>query len=164
MIRYALACDHGHSFEAWFRSSSDFDGQAERGLLSCPACGSSEVRKALMAPKVVSREASAARSTPATAETVESAAAQAEASAPVQAANVPPGAEEIVARLRELKRQLVESSENVGNRFPEEARRMHYGEAPHRSVYGEASPDEARALIEEGVGIMPLPVLPEERN
>jgi hypothetical protein len=160
MIRYALSCDAGHAFEAWFRSSADYDGQAERGLLSCPQCGSARVGKALMAPSVVTREAPAA--------TAPSAApAQVPVPVPpppVPAALLPPEAQEVVAKLRELKSKLLESSENVGERFPDEARRIHYGEAPPRIVHGQASADEARALIEEGVGILPLPVLPEERN
>lgn len=153
MIRYTLSCDNAHSFEAWFRSSADFDAQAARGLLSCPQCGSEKVGKALMAPNVVVRDGPAAR-VPVPAPPVP----------PVPAAMLPPEAQEMVAKLRELKAKLVENSENVGERFADEARKIHYGESPARPVHGQASLEDARALLDEGVEILPLPVLPEERN
>ena len=152
MIRYALTCSDGHAFEAWFRSAEDFDRQQERGMLSCPTCGDGRVSKALMAPAVVSRPAAA------------EAEAMPVAALPPPQAPVPPQMQEAIRRLRELKAQLLANAEDVGKGFAEEARRIHYGEAPARAVHGQASADEARALLEEGVGILPLPVLPEERN
>ncbi|WP_181704482.1 DUF1178 family protein [Chthonobacter rhizosphaerae] len=158
MIRYALSCDKGHGFDAWFRSAADFDAQAERGLLSCPHCGSTSVAKGLMAPRVRTGEAaepSAPTPVPAEAPTVP---------APIQAMLSTPEGREIIGRLRELKTRLIENSENVGSRFAEEARRIHYGEAPERAVHGQATAEEARELVEEGVGILPLPILPDEQN
>lgn len=156
MIHYSLACDQAHPFEAWFRSSADFDRQAEAGLLSCPHCGSGKVAKALMAPAV--------RLQPTRTEPVPAALPVPATETPVPAALVPPEARAFVEKLRELKAKLLEGSENVGGKFADEARKIHYGEAPARAVHGEATPEQARELIEEGVGILPLPVLPDERN
>jgi hypothetical protein len=158
MIRYALTCAAEHRFEAWFRTADDFDAQEARGLLSCPACGDTAIRKALMAPAVSTGG--------------ERAAGQDSLPTPVppgmpatmQAAMATPEASEIIARLRELKAKLLSGSEDVGGRFAEEARRIHYGEAPSRAVHGQASHEDAKALLDEGVGILALPVLPEERN
>lgn len=163
MIRYDLVCAAPHAFDGWFRSSADFDAQAARGLVACPVCGSTAVAKALMAPAVRTRAATPAA--PPVASPAEPPVPSAgPPAAPVPAGLFPPEAAEMVARLRALKAKLLEQSENVGRRFPEEARRIHYGEAPERAVYGEASPEEAQALIDEGVGILPLPVLPDEQN
>jgi hypothetical protein len=153
MIRYSLICSDGHEFEAWFRSSGDFDDQSRRGLLTCPQCGSASVAKALMAPQVVLRE------TPRPALPAPAPPAPA-----MPAALIPPEAAELIGKLREFKAKLLENSENVGARFADEARKIHYGEAPERAVYGQASIEEARELVDEGIGIMPLPVLPDERN
>jgi hypothetical protein len=153
MIRYTLSCDNDHTFEAWFRSSADFDAQAARGLLSCPQCGSEKIGKALRAPNVVVRDEPTVARVPAPV-----------APPPVPAAMLPPEAQEMVSKLRELKAKLVENSENVGERFADEARKIHYGESPARPVHGQASLEDARALLDEGVEILPLPVLPEERN
>jgi hypothetical protein len=157
MIRYALTCSNAHTFDAWFRSAEDFDAQRERGLLSCPTCGDGAVAKALMAPAVVSRRAPPAeRAVPP--------AVRPGPSGAVPAALPSPETAEMVERLRALKAELLKGSEDVGGRFAEEARRIHYGESPARTVHGQASLDDARALVEEGVGILPLPVLPDERN
>jgi len=160
MIRYALACRKGHEFESWFQNSSACDAQAKGGLIACPVCGSIEVEKALMTPSL-SRSviASKQRSAPDPAPDVAAASA---AKAPV--AIMSPQERELRKKLRELRDQLTQSAEHVGPRFPEEARRMHYGETEHRSIYGEASADEARALIGEGIEFHPLPVLPDEQN
>jgi hypothetical protein len=158
MIRYALSCSKGHPFEAWFRSAEDFDRQQEGGLLACPSCGDTSVAKALMAPAVVSRGEAQAVIPDAQPET---------APLPVAAPGpvpLPPEAEAMIARLRELKAKLLENSEDVGRGFAEEARRIHFGEAPLRAVHGQASQEDAASLIEEGVEIMQLPVLPEDRN
>ena len=160
MIRYALACRKGHEFESWFQNSSAYDAQAKGDLIACPVCGSIEVEKALMTPSL-SRSviASKQRSAP---DPAPDAAAASAAKAPV--AIMSPQERELRKKLRELRDQLTQSAEHVGPRFPEEARKMHYGETEHRSIYGEASADEARALIDEGIEFHPLPVLPDEQN
>ena len=155
MIRYALRCEHDHAFESWFQSSSAFDSQVKRKLVACPVCESTKVEKAIMAPQIVSKKGR-----------------ETAASAPVQPPEAAPGAQPLVmaqehelrAKLKELRDHIVKNADNVGERFPNEARKMHYGEIEHRPIYGEASPEEARALIEEGVEVSPLPVLPEDRN
>jgi hypothetical protein len=159
MIRYTLVCAKGHEFESWFAGSAAYDRQAKRGLVECPLCGSTKVEKALMTPRL----ARARKSTPAEpAEATPPAAPEPQAPAPV--AVISPQEHELRTKLRELREHLVKNAENVGQRFPEEARKMHYGEKEHRSIYGTASPDDAKALHEEGIEFAPLPVLPDERN
>ncbi len=164
MIRYALVCDRKHDFEAWFQSSADYDKQRKRALVSCPACGSTEIEKAIMAPALgrasKRRDAAMVSNAPA-APAAEPAQAVAEA-APV--AMLSPQEKEFRAKLKELRDHLTKNADNVGKKFSEEARKMHYGEIEHRSIYGEASPDDARALHEEGIEFHPLPVLPDEKN
>jgi hypothetical protein len=160
MIRYSLRCEREHSFESWFQSSSAFETQVRRQLVICPACGSAKVEKAIMAPQIVSKKG---RETalPAPAATTETATpVAAPESTPLMLAQE----RELRAKLKELRDHIVKHADNVGERFPNEARKMHYGDIEHRPIYGEASPDEARALIEEGVEVSPLPVLPEDRN
>lgn len=157
MIRYALHCDSGHAFEAWFRGSGDCDAQVAAGQVSCPNCGSTKVSKALMTPAVGRRGAEAppplaAPSSP----------APVSAQAHTLAADAK--AKALVEAIRRLRRHVTEHADYVGDRFPEEARRIHHEEAEHRSIYGEASPEEAKALIEEGIEIQPLPRLPDEQN
>ncbi|MBV8839314.1 MAG: DUF1178 family protein [Alphaproteobacteria bacterium] len=161
MIRYNLVCDKRHEFESWFQDSAAYDKQAKRGLVACPLCGSSKVEKAIMAPRLARKDkrTSIDVATPA--------AAAAAASAPV--ANAPvammsPQEKEFRAKLKELRDHLVANADNVGKKFPEVARKMHYGEIEHRSIYGEASPEDAKELHEEGIEFHPLPVLPDERN
>jgi hypothetical protein len=156
MIRYSLRCDRGHAFESWFQSSSAYDSQVKRKLVTCPACGSAKVEKAIMAPQIVSKKGrDSAAPAPAASTDV-----TAPASTPLMMAQE----RELRAKLRELRDHIVKNADNVGERFPNEARKMHYGDIEHRPIYGEASPDEARSLIEEGVEVSPLPVLPEDRN
>ncbi len=160
MIRYALACDRKHQFEAWFNNSADYDKQAKRGLVSCPVCDSTKVDKAIMAPAIsTARKRSAAPSV--APEPVASPAPQA-INAPV--AMLSPQETEFRAKLRELRDHLTKNADNVGREFPEEARKMHYGDIEHRSIYGEASADDAKKLLDEGIEFHPLPVLPEEKN
>ena len=162
MIRYSLLCDRKHEFEIWFKNSADYDKQAKRGLVTCPACGSEKVEKALMAPSL-GRGAKKGGS----AETIEVPSAPVEtplAEAPSQVAMMSPQEKELRAKLKELREHLTKNSENVGNKFPEVARKMHYGEVEHKSIYGEASPQEAKELHEEGVEFHPIPVLPDEHN
>ncbi|HVY58261.1 MAG TPA: DUF1178 family protein [Xanthobacteraceae bacterium] len=156
MIRYALACEQGHTFESWFANSAAYDEQAARGLVTCPACGTTKVEKAIMAPRL----ARSAEKTAVT--TVPEPAPETEPKAPV--AMISPQEREFRAKLKALRDHLVQNSDYVGPRFAEEARKMHYGEIEHRSIYGEASADEAKALCEEGIEFHPLPVLPDERN
>ena len=142
MIHYNLACDEGHDFEGWFSSSDDFDRQVERRLVACPSCGSVSVSKKLMAPAV-----STARKKEARRELV-----------------MDQAQKEAVAKLKELVKSIRENAEDVGERFPEEARKIHYGEADQRGLIGKATAEEAIALIEEGIEIAPLPVLPDDTN
>jgi len=159
MIRYTLRCERDHSFESWFQGSAAYDSQVRRKLVSCPICGSVKVEKAIMAPRIVGkkgRENGPATSTPAT--------APAEAPSGGPTALMMAQERELRAKLKELRDHIVKNADNVGERFPTEARKMHYGDVEHRPIYGEASPDEARALIDEGIEVAPLPVLPEDRN
>ncbi|MBB5535140.1 DUF1178 family protein [Rhizobium giardinii] len=142
MIKYTLSCDSGHSFDGWFSSSADFDRQAELGLVSCPVCGSVSVAKELMAPSVsTSRKKDEAK-----------------------VLMMDQARKEAVAKIRELVTAIRENSDDVGEKFPEEARKIHYGEAEERGLIGKATADEARALLEEGIEIAPLPVLPDDVN
>lgn len=161
MIRYTLACDSGHGFESWFPSGSAYDEQAERGLVTCPICDSRKISKALMAPAVARRDRERS-GLPAPAET------QAE-SPPAAApdAAIPMIAEperRLRALLRAVREEVTRSADNVGAQFPEQARAMHYGDAPTRAIYGEASLEEARALIDEGIEVAPLPPAPDDRH
>ena len=160
MIRYALACERQHVFESWFQNSAAYDRQAARGLVICPLCGSAKVEKTIMAPAL---GRAARKGAPATPPAPEAAAAPA-ADEKTPVAMVSPEEREVRAKLRELRDHLTKNSDYVGQKFPEEARKMHYGEVEHRSIYGEASPDDAKALHEEGIEFHPLPVLPDERN
>jgi hypothetical protein len=159
MIRYNLVCARGHEFESWFDGSAAYDKQARRGLVECPLCGSAKVEKALMTPRLA-RSAKSMRAEPAAPEPATPAAPE----APTPVAVISPQEQELRTKLKELREHLVKNAENVGQQFPEEARKMHYGEKEHRSIYGTASPDDAKALHEEGIEFAPLPVLPDERN
>ena len=160
MIRYALTCQQGHEFESWFQDSAAYDKQAKRGLVSCPHCGSAKVEKAIMAPRL---SATAKRRSKAV-EAPETAPEAAPASVPAPVAMISPQEQEIRAKLKEFRDHLTKNADNVGAKFPEEARKMHYGEIEHRSIYGVASPEEAKELSEEGIEFHPLPSLPDERN
>ena len=161
MIRYNLRCERGHAFESWFQSSSAYESQEKRKLVNCPACGSAKVERAIMAPQIVSKQ-TRDRAAPEAASAVST-----EVTAPAPASSTPlmmAQERELRAKLKELRDHIVKNADNVGERFPNEARKMHYGDIEHRPIYGEASPDEARSLIEEGVEVSPLPVLPDDRN
>ena len=160
MIRYNLVCDKRHEFESWFQSSAAYDKQAKRGLVSCPLCGSAKVEKAIMAPRLARTD----RGGPIMAPAEEAASTPAPAEAPTPVAMISPQEREFRKKLKELRDHLTSNAENVGKKFPEVARKMHYGETEHRSIYGEASPKEAKELHEEGIEFHPLPVLPDERN
>ncbi|HEY6755447.1 MAG TPA: DUF1178 family protein [Pseudolabrys sp.] len=160
MIRYALVCEQGHAFESWFQDSAAYDKQVKRGLVICPQCSSAKVEKAIMAPRLSTsaKKKRAPIEAPATAEPVASQAT------PAPVAMMSPQEQEFRTKLKELRDHLTKNADNVGAKFPDEARKMHYGEIEHRSIYGVASPDEAKELSEEGVEFHPLPVLPDERN
>ena len=165
MIRYSLVCGDKHEFEIWFKNSADYDRQRKRGLVTCPACGSAKVEKALMAPSLGRSARKGAvppmpEAPPAT--PTSEAAPPAESKTPV--AIVSPQEKEFRAKLKELRDHLTKNADNVGKKFPEQARKMHYGEVEHRSIYGEASPEDAKALAEEGIEFHPLPILPDDRN
>ena len=159
MIRYSLHCDRGHGFESWFQSSSAYESQEKRKLVNCPVCGSAKVERSIMAPQIVSKKGRDSQSSdvPAPAQPAE---VTAEGSTPLLMAQE----RELRAKLKELRDHIVKNADNVGERFPNEARKMHYGDIEHRPIYGEASPEEARSLIDEGVEVSPLPVLPDDRN
>jgi hypothetical protein len=161
MIRYSLACERRHVFESWFQNSAAYDKQASRGLVTCPHCGSAKVEKTIMAPALGRSARKGAPAAPP--ETpVAPAATATEEKTPV--AMVSPDEREVRAKLKELRDHLTKNSDYVGQKFPEEARKMHYGEIEHRSIYGEASAEEAKALHDEGIEFHPLPVLPDDRN
>lgn len=149
MIRYDLHCEAGHGFESWFRSSGDYDAQRKKKLVECPVCGSLEIEKQIMAPRL-KRTDKAPRTKPA------------EEKAPV--AMMSPQEAEFRQKLRELRDHVTKNAENVGEKFPELARKMHNEEIERRSIYGEASAEEVKSLLEDEVDIHPLPILPDDRN
>jgi hypothetical protein len=174
MIRYALSCDKGHSFESWFQNSAAYDKQAKRSLVTCPICGSAKVGKAIMAPNLASGSPRAEAAGPQP--PGPSPAPPNPAPPPLQPAPMPPippknpvammspPERELRQKLKELRDHITKNASYVGPRFPEEARKIHYGETEHRSIYGEASPEEAKELHEEGIEFHPLPILPDDKN
>ncbi len=173
MIRYALVCDQGHSFESWFANSAAYDKQIKRSLVTCPACGSAKVEKAIMAPSLASGAMRAEAAPPQP--PGPSPAPPNPSSPPLQPAPMPPippktsvamlsPERELRQKLKELRDHITKNASYVGPRFPEEARKIHYGETEHRSIYGEASPEEAKELHEEGIEFHPLPILPDDKN
>jgi len=170
MIRYSLNCDQGHAFESWFQNSAAYDRQRKRSLVPCPVCGSAKVDKAIMAPRLanaVEREVAAPKAPPqpqppALAAAPQSAPAPTAPTAPL--AMMSPTERELRRKLKELRDHITKNANYVGNRFPEEARKIHYGETEQRSIYGEASPDEAKRLHEEGIEFHPIPILPDDQN
>jgi hypothetical protein len=164
VIRYTLSCDQSHEFESWFQNSDAFDKQATRKLVACPLCGSTKVEKTLMAPRLSGTRKSKRGAAP----EMTAAATETPAAAPPQetmpVAIMSNEEREFRTKLKELREHLTKNSDYVGPKFPEEARKMHYGEIEHRSIYGEASPDDAQELHEEGIAFHPLPILPDERN
>ncbi len=153
MIRYLLLCEIGHRFESWFSDSATSEAQLARGLVNCPQCGSVKVEKAIMAPSI----GRPGRQPP---ETVP---------APKPAEKQPvvlmsERERELRRLLKEVREHVKKNADYVGEEFPELARQMHHEEIEKRSIYGEAKPDEVEELLEEGVEVQPLPILPEERN
>ena len=152
MIRYALNCDRGHEFEGWFASSGDYDKQRERGLVECPSCRSKKVGKQVMAPAV------------ATSRKREERAEKASKENSVSAAGLSPAKLDMLRQMRELREKILSDAEDVGERFPEEARKIHYGEAKKRGIYGKASLEDAAGLADEGIEFLPIPDLPDDQN
>ena len=140
MIRYALTCDHSHEFEGWFASSSDYDDQQARGLLECPVCASKAVRKQIMAPAVAGTKRSAREAAP----------------SQMQAMMM-----EAAGRIR---RHVEENFDDVGDGFASEARAIHEGRAEDRGIYGQATPQEVRDLVEDGVPVAPMPPEPPKKT
>jgi hypothetical protein len=167
MIRYTLVCDKHHEFESWFKNSAAYEKQVGQGLVICPSCGSAKVEKGLMTPRL-GRSDSRQNSNQESQQ--DGATQQSAAAAPEAATNAAPVAmmtpqeQELRRKLREVRDYLVKNAENVGSRFSEEARKMHYGEIAHRSIYGVASAKDAEALLDEGIAVAALPVLPDDRN
>jgi hypothetical protein len=147
MIRYDLICEDGHEFDGWFSDSAAFDEQSLRGLVSCIHCGSTKIEKQLMAPGIPVK---GNRKT--------------EAAKPMLASTFDPRQQKLIQLMREVRKAVEENAEYVGNKFADEARKIHYEEAEKRGIYGETTTSDARALIEEGIEIHPLPVLPEDGN
>ncbi|MBB4294287.1 hypothetical protein GGE16_006387 [Rhizobium leguminosarum] len=142
MIRYSLTCDNAHEFEGWFSESADFDRQVATGFLTCPVCHSAAVSKLLMAPSVSTARKKDERQTLA----------------------MDVMRQEALQKLKEAVAAVKANSEDVGAKFPEEARKIHYGEADARGIIGQATLNEAQALVEEGIEIAAIPVLPEDVN
>lgn len=147
MIKFSLICGQGHEFDGWFRDGAAFDEQVAAGDLPCPVCGTVDVSKALMAPGIPAKSNRKSDAAPA-----------------MYAGGGDAKTAELVRQLRDLREQVEKSSEYVGDKFPEEARRIHYEEAEKRGIHGEASFDDAKELIEEGIDVCPLPKLPEDHN
>lgn len=135
MIRYALRCDRGHDFDGWFRSSEAYDAMQAGGHVACAQCGSTQVDKSLMAPAVAAKSPAAE-----------------------------PSPNPLEAALQALRQEIEANSDYVGLRFADEARAMHEGRSPTRAIHGEARPDEARKLLEEGVPVAPLPFIPRQKT
>lgn len=155
MIRYTLRCDRGHDTESWFADGAAFERLRDGRQLSCPACGSHKVERAPMAPAVVTGREAEARA---------SAGRKAAEAVPATAGPLTTPSGRVEEALATLRRQIEENSEYVGVNFAVEARRMHEGGAPERSIHGEAKPEEARRLIEDGIPVAPLPFIPHRRT
>ena len=144
MIRYDLVCDRGHAFDGWFRDSQGFEDQAAAKTVQCPHCGSSDVEKALMAPGVPARSN--------------------RRSGPSEDSMTDPRAVMMRTAMRKLREHVEATADYVGPQFADEARRIHNKESEERGIYGEASPEEARALRDEGIDVMPLPPDAKDQN
>lgn len=170
MIRYKLICPKSHDFEAWFSSSDGCDAQIAKKLVACPTCGSTKVAKALMAPSVVTSEqktkSRAARNRrKVNAEAVEAVASPPMPPAPASAQGVLTGPQrEMLQKLKNLRDKVLADAEYVGPRFAEEARKRHGDDEAGKGIYGEASPKEVKDLLDEGIEVLPLPVLPGDHN
>ena len=142
MIQYSLKCENDHSFDSWFASADAYDKLADNGMVSCAVCGSTKVSKAIMAPRVRTTKGKEAPAAP-TLPTEKSVAEQA---------------------MAKMRAKVEQNSEYVGTNFATEARSMHLGDAPERAIYGEAKPEEAKSLIEDGIPVTPLPFVPTRKS
>ena len=141
MIRFSLVCEKDHDFDGWFRNGDDFETQKKRGLISCPVCGSGRVDKALMAPSVSTGR-----------DREKMALAMGEQQ------------KRVLAELKKMADKVRENADYVGDKFAEEARKIHFGETDARGIYGEATVEEAKGLVDDGIEFMPLPVFPDDQN
>jgi hypothetical protein len=148
MIRYDLVCDKGHEFDGWFGDSAAYDKQRKRGFVECTHCGSINVDKQIMAPNIGTKSNKK----------------QADQKQEVMSAPLDPRAQMMLQMVKELRAHVEKTAENVGDRFVEEARKIHYNESEARGIYGSASIEDAKSLLEEGIDVMPLPRLPGDAN
>jgi hypothetical protein len=160
MIKYALHCDKGHGFESWFPSSASFETQAKRGLVDCPICGSSRIEKQIMAPSVRLKGAAVPVVDAPAADPAPEVSTVPEQTVALMGEH----AQKLREMVREIHAHVTANTEDVGAKFADEARKIHYGDAEERAIRGKATPTEAAALHDEGIGFLPLPTLPEERN
>jgi len=150
VIHFHLLCDRSHEFDGWFRSGEDFDRQCASALVSCPFCGSTNVRKALMSPAI----ASTRKTSP----------AQSSENAPSVSLELSERERALFQAWRQITKKIRQNADYVGGNFAEEARKIHFGESQSRAIYGEARTEEVSNLLDEGIEVIPLPVLPEEQN
>lgn len=155
MIRYALICDNAHAFESWFSTSAGFEDQVKRGLVTCPVCNSARVERAIMAPNVARTDLGPKAPAPTS---------SAPSPAPAPVALMSEKEKAFREMVTALHRHVRDNAEHVGERFAEEALKIHHGETEERAIYGDATPDDARMLHEEGVEFLPLPHLPGSGN
>jgi hypothetical protein len=147
MIHYDLICDKGHEFDGWFSDSASYDKQANSGLVGCTHCGITKIQKQIMSPGIPSKSNK-----------------KSENAVRMTAGPVDPRAAAMMQMMRDYRKHVETNAENVGNNFAEEARKIHYKESEERGIYGHTSSEEAAALIDEGIEIHPIPVLPEDGN
>ncbi|WP_319496535.1 DUF1178 family protein [uncultured Cohaesibacter sp.] len=185
MIKYSLRCDHDHVFEGWFRNSDDCEAQTRDGRVECPYCASTSIAKSLMAPSVTGtrtqdkgQDRSQGRGLPTRPGEVGpgqmpggsggQAVVPATASMPAPASGAEagerPSPQQIQQMLRAFRQHVVDNADYVGDKFAEEARKMHFRETEERGIYGEATIDEIKSLSEDGIDCLPMPVLPEDQN
>jgi hypothetical protein len=154
MIKFTLVCSNGHEFQSWFKSGEAFDAQAKAGLVACPLCQTVEVAKAIMAPAIAGRRGAGG----------EEQGPPAEDQSQAKGALLDRRDNEARAMISAFRDRVFALAEDVGTRFAEEARKIHNGLVPQRAIHGQATFDDARALVEEGVAVLPVPPLPDERN
>jgi hypothetical protein len=147
MIRYDLVCEKGHEFDGWFSNSEAYDKQVKRKLVECVVCGSVKIEKQIMAPGIPAK-----------------ANKKSDNAVPMIAGPVDSRAQKMLEMMRAFRSHVESTAENVGTNFAEEARKIHYNETEKRGIYGQATSDEAEALMEEGITVHPLPLLPEDGN
>ncbi len=153
MIKFTLACTNEHRFESWFQTGAAFDDQVEAGLVTCPACGTRNVTKAIMAPAITGRRQETPPTVPAR-----------RAAPSAKVALLDAKDRELRAMIESIRARILVEADDVGARFPDEARKIHDGLVEDRPIHGQASLEDAHALLEEGIGILPIPILPDEHN